>query len=130
MVQIGARVFVFLPDDDVFSPNVVGTVTEPPDEHGRYMVRADGGNVYQCTAKMIRVLSEPDDVLATIAWHLGQIKARAVDDIRISVMEAFMHVNCVLEEEGIDSDRILDLTLERMDAANKHGAKVGEVPSE
>lgn len=122
--------FVFLPDDDVLSPNVVGTVTESPDEHGRYMVRADGGNVYQCTTKMIRVLSEPDDVLATIAWHLGQIKARAEDDIRISVMEAFMHVNCVLEEEGIDSGRIIDLTLERMDPASKRAIKDSEVPSE
>lgn len=122
--------FVFLPDDDVFSPNVVGTVIEPPDEHGRYMVRADGGIVYQCTAQMMRALSEPDDVLATIVWHLGQIKARTEDEIRISVQDAFMHIHCVLEDEGIDSDRILDLTLERMDPANKHGANGGEVPSE
>jgi len=130
MVRIGARVFVFLPDDEVFSPNVVGTVTEPPDEHDRYMVRADGGNVYQCTEKMMRALSEPDDVLATIVWHLGHFKARIAEEERISAQDVFMHLHAAMEAEGIDGTRIFDLAIERMDAASKHGAKAGEVPSE
>lgn len=108
MVRIGARVFIFSPDD-IWSPNVVGTVIAASDRVGHWKVRADGGETYECSPKTMRVIAEPDDVMATVAWHLEQLRARAEEQENILAQEIFSCVYDVMLEEGIDGDRIFRL---------------------